>query len=129
MKHIEVVAAVIIRNKKVFCAQRTDSGETAKKWEFPGGKIEAGETREQALEREIQEEFSTQVAVGTWLATSDHQYRSFSISLHAYLCEVRDGTLLPTEHLATRWIDREELSTVDWAAADLPIVEKLREIL
>lgn len=129
MKHYEVVAAVLIRDNRVFCAQRKNSGETAKKWEFPGGKIEEGETRQQALAREISEELSTRIAVGDFITTVDHQYQTFALTMHAYRCSILEGTLTLSEHLDSRWLAREELDSVDWAPADLPIVERVRDML
>lgn len=129
MKQFEVVAAVLIMDNRVFCAQRKDSGETAKKWEFPGGKIEAGETPQQALAREIFEELSTKIAVGDFITTVNHQYNTFAITMHAYQCEILEGNLTISEHLDSRWLTREELASVDWAPADLPIVERVRDIL
>ncbi len=129
MKHFEVVASVLIKDNRVFCAQRKDSGETAKKWEFPGGKIELGETHQEALEREIFEELSTKISVGNFITTVTHQYNTFAITMHAYLCEILEGNLILSEHLDSRWLTREELTSVDWAPADLPIVERVREIL
>lgn len=129
MKHVEVVAAVIMRDDTVFCAQRKDEGETAKQWEFPGGKIEIGETREQALAREIFEEFSTRIKVDEYITTVNHEYNTFSITLHAYRCSVIKGSLTLTEHLDSRWLARDELLNLDWAAADIPIAEQVREMM
>jgi 8-oxo-dGTP diphosphatase len=129
MKHFEVVASVFIQNNRVFCAQRKDAGETAKKWEFPGGKIEPGETHQQALAREISEELSTKINVGDFITTVNHQYNTFAITMHAYQCSIIEGNLTLSEHLDSRWLTREELASVDWAPADLPIVKRVRDIL
>jgi 8-oxo-dGTP diphosphatase len=129
MKHFEVVASVLIQDHRVFCAQRKDSGETAKKWEFPGGKIEVGETHQEALAREISEELSTKINVGNYITTINHQYNTFSITMHAYQCSILEGNLTLSEHLDSKWLTREELGNVDWAPADLPIVERVRELL
>lgn len=129
MKQIEVVASVLIQDNRVFCAQRKDVGETAKKWEFPGGKIEAGETHQQALEREISEELSAKIAVGKFITTIHHQYNTFAITMHAYQCSILEGKLTLSEHLDYRWLSRNELMSVDWAPADVPIVKKVEELL
>lgn len=129
MKHFEVVAAVLIKENRVFCAQRKNTGETAKKWEFPGGKLEAGESHQQALIREISEELFTKISVDTFVTTVNHQYNTFAITMHAYRCTILEGNLTLTEHLDSRWLTLDELSCVDWAPADLPIVERVRELL
>ena len=126
MKHFNVAAAVFIENNKVFCAQRKDSGETAKLWEFPGGKIEEGETPDEALVREIQEELCVNIRVEDFITIVNHEYKTFSITMHAYLCTILSGKLTLTEHLDSRWLSVEELESVDWAPADVPIVEKVR---
>ncbi|HKL86334.1 MAG TPA: (deoxy)nucleoside triphosphate pyrophosphohydrolase [Treponemataceae bacterium] len=129
MKQVEVVALVLIKDARVFCAQRKDEGETAKKWEFPGGKIEAGESHIQALAREISEEFATRISVGSFVTTVHHQYKTFFLTMHAYTGTIQDGNMTLSEHLDSRWLTKEELNCVDWAPADLPIVEQVREIL
>ena len=129
MKHIEVAAAVFIQHNKVFAAQRKNEGELALYWEFPGGKLEHGESGEEAAIREIKEELSAEIAVVKYLTTVVHQYTTFKITLIAYLCEVKGGNLTISEHIASRWLAKEELHTVEWAAADLPIVALVEKML
>lgn len=129
MKHFEVVAAILIDGDRVFCAQRKDIGEVAKKWEFPGGKIEPGESHQEALSREIAEELSIGIAIGDFVTTVDHQYTTFAITMHAYRATILSGEPSLSEHLDSRWLTREELSSVDWAPADIPIVERVKELL
>jgi len=123
--HLEVVAAVIEKDGKILCAQRKDSGELARKWEFPGGKVEPGETQQQALEREIDEELGVKINTGSYLMTVKHHYAAFSITMHAYSASILEGQPVVREHLALRWLKLEELRTLDWAPADGPIVEML----
>lgn len=106
MKRFEVVAAVIISDGKVFCAQRKDSGETARKWEFPGGKIEAGEKPDEALVREIAEELSVKISAGNFITTVYHEYNTFAITMHAYEATIIEGTVTLSEHLDSRWASR-----------------------
>ncbi len=129
MKHIEVAAAVIIRENKVFAAQRGEGGELARKWEFPGGKLESGERGEEAIVREIFEELGTKIRVVRYLHSVEHQYRTFALTLHGYLCEIAGGEPRLTEHLASKWLKRDELDSVLWAEADLPLVETIRALL
>nr|WP_321297160.1 (deoxy)nucleoside triphosphate pyrophosphohydrolase [uncultured Sphaerochaeta sp.] len=129
MKQIVVAAALIIKDGNVFAAQRKDSGDLAKKWEFPGGKLEAGESGEEAIVREIREELSAKIAVTGYLMTVEHTYPAFHITMHAYLCELEAGDLVLSEHLDSRWLGPDELYDVDWAAADLPIVERAKALL
>lgn len=129
MKHVEVVAAIIFEDGKVFCAQRKDIGEIAKKWEFPGGKIESGETREVALAREIREELNIDIEIGDLITTVNHQYNTFSITMHAYQAKIISGTIQLNDHIDLHWLSKNELYSLDWAAADIPIVEKVKELL
>lgn len=126
MKYIEVVAAVFQNQEgKIYCARRRDDGELALKWEFPGGKIEDGESHRDALIREIKEELSAVISVGDYIMTVKHQYKSFHLTMHAYYATVLKGQLILSEHTGFNWLDKSELMTLDWAAADIPIVEKL----
>ena len=128
MKRIHVVAAIIIEDGKVFAAKRKDAGELALKWEFPGGKIEPGETGEEAIVREIMEELSATIVVDRYLMTVEHQYKTFHLTMDAYQCIVTDGTLEISEHVDSHWLPVEELHSLDWAAADIPIVNRLKEL-
>lgn len=126
MKNIEVVAAIFINSdNKIFCARRKDEGELALKWEFPGGKIEQEESHQEALIREIKEELSTDIKVNDFIMTVRHQYKGFHLTMHAYFAEVIKGDLILNEHTGFKWLRKEELYSLDWAAADLPIVDFL----
>ncbi|MDD3122476.1 MAG: (deoxy)nucleoside triphosphate pyrophosphohydrolase [Candidatus Izemoplasmatales bacterium] len=125
-KHIEVVAAVIERNGTYFCAQRKDQGELAKKWEFPGGKVELGETKEEALIREIKEELDSLITVDQFLMTIHHEYNTFVITMHCYKCTLIKGTLVLSEHINSKWATVEKMRSIDFAQADKPIIEMLQ---
>ncbi len=128
MKHIEVAAAVFISKGSVFCAQRKDSGELARKWEFPGGKLEKDETPEQALKREIREELLIEIEIEEHLTTVvAYPYKTFTLTMHAYFCKILSGEITLTEHLDSTWIPLDDIDSLDWAAADIPIIEKLKE--
>ncbi len=121
-KKIEVVAAIICDGDRVFATQR-GYGEWKDWWEFPGGKIEAGESRQEALRREIKEELATEIKVGELLTTVDYDYPKFHLTMHCFLCKVKDGNLTLLEHEAARWLSRETLDTVKWLPADAEVVE------
>ena len=125
MKKIEVAAAVIRNNGKIFCAQRKDEGPLAKKWEFPGGKLEIGETPDEALKRELLEELNLDVVIGDYIVSVDHQYPTFFITLHAYFCDVDNKDIILNEHLDSKWLNYDELDALDWAEADIPIVDAI----
>jgi 8-oxo-dGTP diphosphatase len=129
MKHVSVAAAICIQDGKVFSAQRKDFGEMARRWEFPGGKIEEGETGEMAVVREIKEELDTDIRVIGHLGTVEHRYNTFSITMDGYLCEVSRGDFKLTEHLDSRWLSANELYSVAWADADLPFVDRVAGLL
>lgn len=129
MKHIEVAAAVIIQDNKVFAAQRGDGGELARKWEFPGGKLEIGERGEDAIIREIFEELETEILVTRHLVSVEHKYKTFSVTLHGYLCDIVQGELVLNEHLDAKWLGKDQLDSVPWAEADLPIVRAVSALL
>ena len=125
MKTIEVAAAIITHNGRVFATQR-GYGEFKDGWEFPGGKMEPGETPQQALVREIQEELDTEIEVGELVETVEYDYPGFHLTMHCFLCTIRSGALVLKEHEAARWLTRQELDDVDWLPADVKVVEKLR---
>jgi 8-oxo-dGTP diphosphatase len=129
MKHIHVAAAVLIDQGKVFAAKRNNTGELACKWEFPGGKLEPGETGEAAIIREIKEDLSVTITVDRYLMTVTHTYTSFLLTMDAYICTIQEGAIILTEHEESQWLSAESLFSVDWAAADLPIVHKVVELL
>ena len=127
-KHIKVAAAIILDDKKIFATQR-GYGEFKDGWEFPGGKIEQGETPEQALKREIREELDTEIEVGELFDTVEYDYPAFHLTMHCFLCSIKSGELVLKEHEAARWLTKETLKSVDWLPADKDLIEKLREIL
>lgn len=128
MKTVRVAAAIIIEDGKVFATQR-GYGAFKDGWEFPGGKIEAGETAEQALVREIWEELDTGIEVQELLDTVEYDYADFHLSMQCFLCKVKSGCLTLKEHEAARWLTRETLESVAWLPADRDTVRKLREYL
>ena len=125
MKTVRVVAAVIRKGNKIFATQR-GYGEFKDGWEFPGGKIEEGETPEQALAREIKEELDTEIQVGKLIDTIEYDYPKFHLSMDCFWCEIMQGGLELKEHEAARWLSKEELYSVDWLPADVGVVEKIK---
>lgn len=125
MKTVEVVAAIIKKDDRIFATQR-GYGDWKDYWEFPGGKLEAGETREQALMREIREELDTEIRIDKYLTTLEWDYPQFHLTMHCYLCSLVTETLHLLEHEAARWLRAKELRSVNWLPADyqlLPIIE------
>ena len=126
MRQIEVVAAIIVKDNKVFATQR-GYGEWKDFWEFPGGKIDAGETPEEALRREIKEELDTEIAVGELFTTINYDYPTFHITMHCYLCTIENGSLTLLEHEAAKWLSLEQLDSVTWLPADLLVIAELQK--
>ena len=129
MKQIEVVAAIIVDSENRIFATQRGSGDWKDWWEFPGGKIEPGETPEQALKREIWEELETRISVGQLLQTVEWDYPKFHLTMHCFFCRIESGSLTLKEHEAARWLAPDELSSVQWLPADWEVVEKLRSLL
>ena len=125
MKQIEVVAAIIRKGERIFATQR-GYGEWKDGWEFPGGKMEAGETAAEALKREIREELSAEISVGELLCTVEYDYPKFHLTMHCYLCSLLTDALHLNEHEAARWLAKDELDSVQWLPADWQIIEMLK---
>ena len=150
MKQIEVVAAIIrkavieqgqsdasinsaereqtrleVKEDKIFATQR-GYGEWKDWWEFPGGKMEAGETPEEALKREIHEELSTEISVDEFLCTVEYDYPAFHLKMHCYLCSLLTEALHLNEHEAAKWLTKEELDSVKWLPADVKVIDKIK---
>ncbi len=127
MKTINVVAAIIIKDQKIFATQR-GYGEFKNGWEFPGGKIESGESPEHALEREIREELDAKIRVGELFDTIEYDYPNFHLSMKCFLCSLISDQLTLREHEAAKWLTKENLSSVEWLPADLTIIDKLKSL-
>ena len=127
MKQIEVVAAIIQKDGRFFATQR-GYGDWKDWWEFPGGKMEAGETPEEALKREINEELSTEISVDEFLCTVEYDYPAFHLTMHCYLCSLLTEALHLNEHEAAKWLGKDELDSVKWLPADLEVVKKIKEL-
>lgn len=125
MKTIKVAAAIIVHSDKIFATQR-GYGEFKDGWEFPGGKIEEGETPQQALVREIREELDTEIEVGDLFDTVEYDYPTFHLSMECFFCTVKSGNLVLKEHEAARWLTRDHLDSVEWLPADKGLIEKLK---
>ena len=128
MKTVHVAAAVIMRDGQVFATQR-GYGAYKDYWEFPGGKIEPGETAEEALAREIREELDTEIAVEAPFDRVEYDYPDFHLSMQCFLCRVIRGSLVLKEHEAAAWLDRDRLDDVHWLPADETVISRLRDIL
>ena len=128
MKTINVVAAIIIKDNKIFATQR-GYGEFKDGWEFPGGKVEQGEAPENAIVREIKEELDTVIEVKEYFDTVEYDYPNFHLSMKCYICTVVSGKLELLEHEAAKWLDKDSLDSGAWLPADLGLVDKLKDYL
>lgn len=128
MKSIEVVAAVIVRDGRIFATQR-GYGDFKDFWEFPGGKIEQGESPEDALKREIKEELDADISVDSFLQTIEYDYPKFHLILHCYLCSLNTKEVHLLEHESARWLSTDELDSVAWLPADLSLISSLKQII
>lgn len=128
MKTINVVAAVIMKEGKVFATQR-GYGELKDGWEFPGGKVEAGESPEEALCREIREELEVEVNVGDLIDTIEYDYPAFHLSMKCYACTIAGGSPHLLEHEAARWLSADQLDSVAWLPADITLIPKIAGLL
>lgn len=128
MKIVKVVAAIIIENEKVFATQR-GYGEFKDGWEFPGGKIESGETAQDAIVREIKEELDTVVEVVELLDTVEYDYPQFHLSMDCFICKIKSGNLVLKEHEAAKWLTKETLESVEWLPADLGLIGNIKKYL
>lgn len=127
--HYEVVCAVIAKDDKIFCCQRGPKGECAFKWEFPGGKIERGETKEEALVREIKEELNCNINIEKFITTINHEYNTFSLTMHVYLCSLKESDPILLEHKSSIWCDKDKLNELDFAEADYKFLDKIKKII
>lgn len=128
MKSIEVVAAIIYNNEEVLATQR-GYGEFMGMWEFPGGKVEFGESHEEALRREMSEELNLDISVGRKLTCVSFDYPAFHLNLHCYLCGIQGGKLELNEHLAYKWVRTSELAELNWLPADVEVIRMLQDLL
>lgn len=124
MKHIEVACAIIEREGKVLCTQRSETMSLPLKWEFPGGKINDEESPEECLKRELAEELGIEVTIGAPLPISTYHYPTFSVTLYPFICKIVSGEIVLHEHAAMSWLSSEELQNLDWAEADGPVIRE-----
>ena len=125
MKTIKVVAAVIKDNGRIFATQR-GYGDFKGGWEFPGGKIEEGETPQETLKREIREELDAEIVVGDLIDTIEYDYPTFHLSMDCFWCKIVNGNLVLKEHQAARWLTKDTIKDVQWLPADIELVEKIK---
>ena len=126
MKEIKVVAAIIQKENKILATKR-GYGEFINMWEFPGGKIESGETKEQALVREIKEELNIEISVDKFAIDNEYQYPNFYLFMSCFMCSIKEGSIEFLEHNDGKWITKEDLNTLNWLPADIDAVNYLKE--
>jgi len=126
MKTIEVVAAIIKQNNNIFVTRRS-YGEFENMWEFPGGKMEIGETRKEALIREIKEELELDIDISRYLTTVKYDYPTFHLTMHCFICTISGGKLQLNAHNDAKWTTLEELGQLNWVPADILVIEKLKQ--
>jgi len=129
MRHLQVACAIIERDGAVLATQRSTTMSLPLKWEFPGGKIAPGELPAECLRRELIEELGIYITVGRALSQHTHSYHNFTVTLHPFVCTIADGEITLHEHAAFSWLPPEELHTLDWAAADLPVIQTYTDSL
>ena len=122
-QHLQVACAIVERGGLILAAQRSAAMSLALKWEFPGGKINPGESGEECLQRELMEEMGITVSIGQALPSHTHSYASFTVTLHPFICTMDQGEIILHEHAAITWLPSAELCRLDWAEADLPVIE------
>lgn len=127
MKTVNVVAAIIKENNKILCAQRKEglNPETSLKWEFPGGKIEENETPEEALKRELMEELNINVKVNSFFCSLEHDYPKFHLSMKLFNCEIISGEIKLNVHESIKWVNVNEIKSLDWLKADIKILDNI----
>jgi len=125
MKHIHVSCAIIEKDGKILATQRSENMSLPLKWEFPGGKIKDDEQAEECLQRELLEELGIEVDIMRSLATITHQYPTFTVTLYPFICKIKDGSITLHEHKAFTWLPPERLHELDWADADIPLIQSL----
>lgn len=125
MKQVEVCAAIIHDNDGHIFATQRGYGEFKDRWEFPGGKIETGETKEDALIREIQEELDTEITIEAFIKTINYMYPTFELIMHCFSCSVKNGNLILKEHEDAKWLDKDTFNTVDWLPADREVLKNV----
>lgn len=126
MKNIEVVAAIIVKNHRIL-ATRRGYGDFINQWEFPGGKIEPEESKEAALIREIQEELDAAILIDEYLCTIQYDYPNFHLTMHCYICTLEEDEITLLEHKEARWLNVDELDSVEWLPADIQLIDIIRK--